>query len=177
MSNKRPSKSTLCTYTFSNGNSCRMLAHPDHGGLCYHHATSNPSDREDDLAFEFAETGEGEFISAIDINHAVGCLFQALAENRISPRRAMALANVARILLKSQRDAIKEAEYWPEESEMQRRILRIKFPGTYGDFYPPSATKKSNAPHLPLKQSEPHPETNPEPELDRSPSEQPPRTN
>jgi hypothetical protein len=149
MSNKRSSKSNLCTYTFSNGNSCRMLAHPDHGKLCFHHATSTPSCREDDLGVVFSETGEGDYISSIDINHALGHLFQALAENRISNKRAATLSNIGRTLLLSQRCAIEEAKYWFEEEKMQRKILRIKYPGTHGDV-----SNNNSAPSEPQLQAE-----------------------
>jgi hypothetical protein len=54
-----------------------------------------------DLSAELA-TPSGDFLTQIDINHVLGNLFQALAANRISTKRASALAYICATLLKSQ---------------------------------------------------------------------------
>jgi hypothetical protein len=48
---------------------------------------------------ELAETITGDFMTATDLNHALGKLYTALAQNRISSRNANALARIGRTML------------------------------------------------------------------------------
>jgi hypothetical protein len=48
---------------------------------------------------ELAETITGDFMTATDLNHALGKLYPALAQNRISSRNANALARIGRTML------------------------------------------------------------------------------
>ena len=72
-----------------------MPAHPKYEGLCLNHATIHRRTyhREDDLVKELASPA-GDFITQIDINHVLGKLFEALAANRVSPKRAATLAYI-----------------------------------------------------------------------------------
>jgi hypothetical protein len=119
----------LCTFTFANGKCCGMPAHPKHNGLCLDHATIHrrTSHREDDLRNELASPA-GDFITQIDINHVLGKLFEALAANRVSPRRAATLAYIGHLLLQSQKNARQEANYWSSEAKLIQKIADIKFP-------------------------------------------------
>jgi hypothetical protein len=127
---KRPDASyNLCTFKFANGKFCTMPAHPNHDGLCLSHATIHRRTfhREDDLVKELA-TPAGDFITQIDINHVLGKLFEALAANRVSPKRAATLAYIGHLLLQSQKGAKSEANRWEIDTNIFRRLVEIKYP-------------------------------------------------
>jgi hypothetical protein len=79
-----------------------MPAHPKYNGLCLNHGTIHrrTMEREDDLYNEMASPS-GAFLSQAEINQALGKLFEALAGNRISPRRAATLAYIGYLLLQT----------------------------------------------------------------------------
>ncbi len=60
-----------------------------------------PDPGQRNLSQELA-TPSGDFLTQIDINHILGNLFQALAANRVSTKRASALAYICFNILKSQ---------------------------------------------------------------------------
>lgn len=131
MSNRRPDASyNLCTFQFANGKCCGMPAHPSHNGLCLNHATIHRRTfhREDDLLNELASPA-GDFITQIDINHVLGKLFEALAANRVSPRRAATLAYIGQLMMLSQKGARREANNWSIESQVLAKLVDIKYPG------------------------------------------------
>jgi hypothetical protein len=92
----------LCQFQFANGKLCGMPAHPNYNGLCLNHGTirMRATVREDDLYNELASPS-GAFLSQAEINQALGRLFEALAANRISTRRAATLAYIAYLLLQA----------------------------------------------------------------------------
>jgi len=94
--------SSLCQFSFADGRTCRMLRQPDHPTLCVFHARAERQVLESDrLGSELASTFTGKFMTATDINFALGKLYQAIAQNRIPPRNAANLAFVAKLLLLS----------------------------------------------------------------------------
>jgi hypothetical protein len=133
MSNARPSHiHNLCQFTFANGRKCRLPAHPKGEGLCLTHfrytkAQAKPQPREDDLSAEITSLA-GDYITKIDINHVLGKLFDALAANRLSARRAASLAYIAALLLQSQEGAWNEARRWHLEMPVFTNLLRLKYP-------------------------------------------------
>jgi hypothetical protein len=147
---KRPDASyNLCTFKFANGKFCTMPAHPNHEGLCLNHATIHRRTyhREDDLVKELASPA-GDFITQIDINHVLGKLFEALAANRVSPRRAATLAYIGHLLMRSQSGARREASNWPIESQVLSKLVAIKYPSEHSaeaasPAPPPKSSPKS----------------------------------
>ena len=65
----------------------------------------------DRLGSELAATLTGRFMTATDINFALGKLYKAIAQNRIPPRNASNLAFVGKLLLLSLRDLKDEYEF------------------------------------------------------------------
>jgi len=95
-------ESALCQFSFADGRTCRMFRQPDHPSLCIFHARAERQIVESDrLGSELAATFTGRFMTATDINFALGKLYQAIAQNRISPRSASNLAFVGKLLLLS----------------------------------------------------------------------------
>jgi hypothetical protein len=95
-------ESSLCQFSFADGRTCRMFRQQDHPSLCAFHARAERQIMESDqLGSELASTLTGRFMTATDINFALGKLFKAIAQNRIPPRNAANLAFVGKLLLLS----------------------------------------------------------------------------
>jgi len=95
-------ESALCQFPFQDGRRCRMLRHPAHPNLCPFHARAELQLRESALlGTELSETISGEFNTATDVNHVLGKLYTAIAQDRIPARNAAALAYVGQLLLQS----------------------------------------------------------------------------
>ena len=92
----------LCQFPFQDGRRCRMLRHPNHSCLCIFHARAEGQRFETErLGVELGETLTGDFLSATDINHAMGRLYVAVAQDRIPIRNANTLARIGSTLLRS----------------------------------------------------------------------------
>jgi hypothetical protein len=95
-------ESSLCQFSFADGRTCRMFRQHDHPSLCVFHARAERQIVESDrLGSELAATLTGGFMTATDINFALGKVFKAIAQNRIPPRNASNLAFVGKLLLLS----------------------------------------------------------------------------
>src|SRR6266705_3229570 len=94
--------SHLCLFSFSDGRQCRMLRHKDHSALCIFHARAERQLIEaDKLGREIASPPSGEYLTAVDVNHVLGKLFGAVAQNRLPTRNAAILAYLGQLLLQS----------------------------------------------------------------------------
>ena len=95
-------ESALCQFPFTDGRRCRMLRHPAHPNLCVFHARAELQQLEAErLGTELAQTLTGDFLSATDVNHALGRLYTAVAQNRIPARTGATLAYIGQLLLHS----------------------------------------------------------------------------
>ncbi len=95
-------ESSLCQFSFADGRTCRMFRQHDHSSLCLFHARAERQIIESDrLGSELAATLTGRFMTATDINFALGKLYKAIAQNPIPPRNASNLAFVGKLLLNS----------------------------------------------------------------------------
>ena len=143
MSNARPSNIfNLCQFKFANGRMCGLPAHPKHDGLCLAHArviSLREQPREEDLSAELSSFA-GDYITQIDINHTLGKLFDALAANRISSRRAGTLAYIGCLLMQTQVGAKHEASRWDLDAPTMKKLLELKYPNDPDpSFHPPKA--------------------------------------
>ena len=138
MSNARPTDIfNLCQFTFANGRMCGLPAHPKGEGLCLTHfraTKAKPDPREDDLSADLRSPA-GDYITQIDINHVLGKLFDALAANRLSPRRASSLAYIVFLLMQSQEGAKDEARRWFIDYPVFKQLLKLKYPKDH-PYYP-----------------------------------------
>jgi hypothetical protein len=90
-----------CLRQFADGRRCRMLRKPGHKSLCAFHAREEEQILEaDNLAAEFASLS-GKYLTAIDINHILGKVFDAFAHKRISHRTANTFGYLGQLLLQS----------------------------------------------------------------------------
>jgi hypothetical protein len=97
---------------FSDNRQCRMLRHRYHPTLCLFHAHAEHQLLESHrLGAEMAATFTGDFLTAADINHVMGKVFTALAQNRIPQRTAATLAHLGQLMLLSLPMAKKETKF------------------------------------------------------------------
>src|SRR5712692_4095164 len=92
--------STRCTYRSSSGRQCRLAIFDPQSGLCAnHHADQKQNERADvaDILFRDAQ----DFQTAQGINYSLRCLHWLVGKNRISSRRAHALAYICSLLLRT----------------------------------------------------------------------------
>jgi hypothetical protein len=93
---------TRCQFRFSDGRRCRMLRSPDHSSFCAFHARQELQILESQrLGGEISASLHGDFLTAMDINHVLGKLFIAVAQDRIPARKASVLTYLGQVLLSS----------------------------------------------------------------------------
>jgi hypothetical protein len=104
MTNAYPSPgiATRCQFQFSDGRCCRMLRSPAHASFCAFHARQELNQLESQrLGAEISSSLNGDFLTATDINHVLGKLFIAAAQDRVPIRKATALAFLGQVMLSS----------------------------------------------------------------------------
>lgn len=104
MINTNPSTiNTLrCQFQSSDGRSCRMLRNPAHPTFCTFHPRQELQLIESQrLGNEISATLNGDFLTATDINHVLGKLFIAVAQDRVPIRKALALTCPGKVMLSS----------------------------------------------------------------------------
>jgi hypothetical protein len=91
-----------CAHRFpASGHQCRLLASDLKSGLCAHHlAKKKVLDRDADF-FDPLMRQQNRFQSAQDINYSLNELYDLLARDRISARRASTLAYISSLLLRT----------------------------------------------------------------------------
>lgn len=89
-----------CQHRFANYKQCRLPASAG-SPLCLHHAQLAQSlAAEADHSAFLLKTSQG-FQTAQGVNHALSRLFELVAKNRISTRRAAVLAHIGGLLLRT----------------------------------------------------------------------------
>jgi hypothetical protein len=78
---------------------CRMPRIDTHAAFCYRHARMEQEVLDADRRGSELLSLSGQFMTATDINHVLGKLFNLLAENRIPTRDAAVLAYIGQLLL------------------------------------------------------------------------------
>lgn len=94
------SVSPRCGHRTAGGRQCRLPASDAHSGLCPQHRAAQEQEQEDDHLFYLIREFQG-FQTAQGINFSLGNLYELLAQNRISPRRAAVLAYVSSLMLRT----------------------------------------------------------------------------
>ena len=100
--NPGPGIVTRCLFQFSDGRCCRMLRSPHHPSFCAFHARQELQLLESQrLGGEISASLHGDFLTATDINHVLGKLFIAAAQDRVPLRKATAPAFLGQVMLSS----------------------------------------------------------------------------
>jgi hypothetical protein len=100
--NPGPGIATRCQFHFSDGRCCRMLRSPAHASFCAFHAKQELQLIESQrLGGEISASLHGDFLTATDINHVLGKLFIAAAQDRVPLRKAAVLTYMGQVMLSS----------------------------------------------------------------------------
>jgi type II secretory pathway pseudopilin PulG len=92
--------SVRCAHFTSGGRQCRLLASDAHSGLCPRHHAQQKQKEAKDLYAPLIRNWQG-FQTAQGINFSLTNLYELLAQNRISPRRAAVLSYISSLLLRT----------------------------------------------------------------------------
>jgi hypothetical protein len=153
MTNENSSASVTprCQFHFSDGRCCRMLRSPAHSSFCAFHARQELQLLESQrLGGEVSTSLNGDFLTATDINHVLGKLFIAVAEDRVPLRKATALAFLGQVLLSSL-PHVKQEFPFSYKFEHWRKVLTNAAPLSS----PPSLTDSNSSPECPAELAEP----------------------
>jgi len=99
--NRSKDRSSLCSFTFADGRQCRTprAAHPY---LCAFHARKDAQALAGEAAGEeIAYHLSGSYVSACDLNSALGRLFSAVAQGHVKPKTATTLAYLGQTLVQN----------------------------------------------------------------------------
>jgi hypothetical protein len=89
-----------CQHRFANYKQCRLPAAPA-SAFCPQHANLSPLHPLEEDHSKFLLKSSQDFQTAQGVNFALANLFELVAKNRISPRRAAVLAYIGSLLLRT----------------------------------------------------------------------------
>jgi hypothetical protein len=129
-----------CQFQFSDGRNCRMLRSPAHPNFCVFHAREALQLLESQsLGAEISTSLHGDFLTATDINHVLGKLFTAVAQDRIPLRKALALTYMGQVMLTSLPHVKKEFPFSYKFEHWQKVVDRA------APLSPPPALSNSDS--------------------------------
>ena len=128
MNRSRTPESALCQFQYRTGRKCRLARHHSHPSLCLDHATKEEKRLAPGLIAAELASLSGGFQTATDLNHVLGKLFSLLVSDRISLRKAAALAYVAQLLLQTLSSVQHEHRLVHSDFRVWEEILRRAFP-------------------------------------------------
>ncbi len=92
-----------CAFTFADGRRCRMLRHPEHPTLCVAHARQEQDPHAARVLAATRLEAETHIPIALDnraaVRRAIRRIYHMAADQRIDVQRALAMAELARLLL------------------------------------------------------------------------------
>jgi hypothetical protein len=95
---------SLCLFSFTDGRRCRTPRISSHPHFCFYHAKKeSQSQSTEKLAKDLAYFFSGDYLSANDLNTALGRLIPAVIRGEIKPRVARTVAYMLQTLLQSTR--------------------------------------------------------------------------
>ncbi|MGB6430007.1 MAG: hypothetical protein WBF06_05445 [Candidatus Acidiferrales bacterium] len=115
-----------CKFKFADARSCGIPRWKGHASYCLFHARQEQQLLDADRVGTELASLSGEFRTTTDLNHALGKLFAAVAQNRIPPRNAAVIAYIGQLLMQSlsgvERE-IKHADGYEAWDDTIRRTL------------------------------------------------------
>jgi hypothetical protein len=89
-----------CTHHTASGRRCRLSVSDAHSSLCRQHRAEQIQEQSADHHLVLLRNFE-DFQTAQGINYSLKHLYELLAQNRISPRRAAVLSHICGLLLRT----------------------------------------------------------------------------
>jgi hypothetical protein len=131
-------RASLCSFTFSDGRHCRTPRSLKHPHLCYFHARREAQSlAAEDLGRDIAYFFSGKYLSACDLNAALGRLFAAVAQGLVNRHTARTLAYLAQTI--SQTIRITQNEYAQSlGGDAWRNSVRTSVNANFDYITPPS---------------------------------------
>jgi hypothetical protein len=157
---------SLCLFSYEDGRRCRTPRISSHPHFCFYHAQKeSQSQTAEKLAKDLAYFFSGDYLSANDLNTAMGRLIPAVIRGQIKPRVARTVAYMFQTLMQSTRLA--QHEYINAfGTDGWRDAIHTSVTSNHDHLYPPD-------PNAPENESEDefddNPEPDTEPELDAEP--------
>ena len=141
-SSTQQSTSSRCTYLTSAGNRCRMPASPG-APYCLSHV-KNTVIVASTLAAELSQAA-GSLAAPEDVNRVLAKIFLALAEDRLSTRKAAVLGYIGQMLLRSHREMAFHKKLADEEARRNNsgHITVIDIPGMTDEAPTPEVASPS----------------------------------
>jgi len=117
-----------CVYQFADGRRCRMLRTSGHNSLCAFHAREEQQLLETEkLAAEFASLS-GKYVTALDVNHVLGKVFDAFAHKQITSRTANTFGYLGQLLLQSVPQVQREINRATNNPNAHSEVVRTTIP-------------------------------------------------
>ena len=99
-------RAPLCLFTYEDHRRCRTPRLTTHPHFCFYHAQKeSQSQAADKLAGDLSYFFSGDYLSANDLNAALGRLIPAVIRGEIKPRLARTVAYMLQTLMQSTRQA------------------------------------------------------------------------
>ena len=101
MSSRRSQdRASLCSFTFADGRRCRSPRQSGHLQYCCDHARKQAqAQAAEDIGRDAGYFFSGRYLSACDLNAALGRVFAATAQGHVKPKLASALAYLAQVMV------------------------------------------------------------------------------
>jgi hypothetical protein len=127
----------LCLFTYEDGRRCRTPRISSHPHFCFYHAQKeSQSQSTEKLAKDLTYFFSGDYLSADDLNTALGRLIPAVIRGEIKPRVARTVAYMLQTLMQSTRQA--QHEYINAFStDDWRETIATSVTANHDYLYPP----------------------------------------
>ena len=134
---------SLCLFTYEDGRRCRTPRISSHPHFCFYHAQKeSQSQAAEKLAKDLAFFFSGDYLSAYDLNTALGRLIPAVIRGQIKPRVARTVAYMLQTLLQSTRLA--QHEYINAfGTDAWRDAVRTSVNSNHDHLFPPDPNARS----------------------------------
>jgi hypothetical protein len=134
---------SLCLFTYEDGRRCRTPRISNHPHFCFYHAQKeSQSQSTEKLAKDLAYFFSGDYLSANDLNTALGRLIPAVVRGEIKPRVARTVAYMLQTLMQSTRLA--QHEYINAFStDRWRDAIATSVKGNHAHLFPPKPKANS----------------------------------
>jgi hypothetical protein len=160
---------SLCLFSYEDGRRCRTPRIGSHPHFCFYHAQKeSQSQAAEKLAKELAYFFSGDYLSANDLNAAVGRLIPAIIRGQIKPRVARTVAYMFQTLMQSTRLA--QHEYINAfGTDGWRDAVHTSVTSNHDHLYPPDPNDPDREDE---SEDESEDEFNDEPEPQQPPAQQ-----
>jgi hypothetical protein len=150
---------SLCLFSYEDGRRCRTPRISSHPHLCFYHAQKeSQSQTAEKLAKDLTYFFSGDYLSANDLNTALGRLIPAVIRGQIKPRVARTVAYMLQTLMQSTRLA--QHEYINAfGTDGLRDAVHTSVTSNHDHLYPPD-------PNAPDDESEDESQDDPEPDYE-----------